>query len=106
MNDIKQTSKLVKQILTENPQTRNSDSLLYLKVLERQAEQKEISIQCVFLSDFLLNSAAWGFAPFETVRRSRQKIQRQHPDLACTEKVAQLRLENEAIYRDYARSDT
>lgn len=105
MENIRQTSKLVKQILTENPQTRNSDSLLYLKVLEEQAWQKGMSIHCINLSVFLQKSAEWGFAPFETVRRTRQKIQRECPELACTDKVAQMRLVNEAAFREYARGD-
>lgn len=105
MENIRQTSRLVKQILTENPQTRNSDSFLYLKVLERQADQKGMAIHSVHLSDFLLNSAEWGFAPFETVRRTRQKIQRECPELASAEKVAQMRLVNEAAFREYARGD-
>lgn len=105
MENIRQTSKLVKQILTENPQTRNSDSFLYLKVLERQADQNGMAIHCVHLADFLLKGAEWGFSPFETVRRTRQKIQRECPELACTEKVAQMRLVNEAAYREYARGD-
>lgn len=103
MENIRQTSKLVKQIMTENPQTRNSDSFLYLKVLERQATKTGIPVAEVPLALFLQKGTEWGFSPFETVRRTRQKIQRECPELASTEKVAQMRFVNEAAFREYAR---
>lgn len=105
METIKQTSKLVKEVLTENPQTRNSDSFLYLKVLERQAIKTGIPVAEMPLAMFLQHGYEWGFAPFETVRRTRQKIQRECPELASNEKVAQMRLVNEAAFREYARGD-
>ena len=37
--EFKQTSAIVKQILTDYPQTRNSDNLLYVKVVEKLNER-------------------------------------------------------------------
>lgn len=39
MTNLTTTTNLVKEILEEDKQSRNSDSLLYLKVLERVAER-------------------------------------------------------------------
>jgi len=104
MQKILNTSKLVKMALTVCPETRNSDSYLYLKVIEQQAIDKGMDIRTIPLPHFLENYQKWGFAPFETVRRTRQKIQAEFPELASTEKVAELRADREEIFREYARA--
>lgn len=104
MQKILNTAKIVKLALTVCPATRNSDSFLYLKVIEFQAEQKDMDIRNIPLPHFLENYQKWGFAPFETVRRTRQKLQADFPELASTETVAEKRSEREEVYREYARS--
>ena len=44
-----------------------------------------------------------GLPVFESVRRSRQKVQAAHPELAACDEVAAFRDENEQKYRAYAR---
>ena len=77
MKNIKQTSKLVLQILQEMPDTRNSDDALYLEVCKR------INPKAALLPFFYVMASrkTYGFPPFESVRRSRQKIQNEHPEL-------------------------
>ena len=104
MNDLKTTTALVKSILEQDEMTRNSDSFLYLRVLERIGDEKGIHIHGITVPDFLASIDVWGFPGFETVRRTRQKIQQHHPELASTERVAALRAVNEAAFREYARS--
>lgn len=86
MNELKTTAALVKHILETNPQARNSDSFLYLKVIQ-------------------LNINNIGFTGFETVRRARQKIQAQYPELAANKSVSAARMENEKDFRAFARGD-
>jgi hypothetical protein len=102
MLNLKGTSALVEHILRNDPQTRNSDSLLYLKVLQHQAEEKNMDLQTISLPLFLLHMADWGFAPHESVRRARQKAQVKFPELAACEKVADARMVNEEKYRAFA----
>ena len=102
MTNLKATSHLVKDILETDPQTRNSDSFLYLKVLENIAEQKDINLQKITVPDFLTSSEL-PFPGFETVRRSRQKIQATYPELAACDKVEEMRMINESEYRQFAR---
>ena len=45
------------------------------------------------------------FPGFETVRRSRQKVQATYPDLAPTESVGRKRSKNEMVYKDFALSE-
>ena len=102
MTDLKTTTALVKSILEQHEQTRNSDNLLYLKVLEILGKQKGIDINSMPLPYYLANMKGMGFPPFESVRRSRQKVQEHHPDLAACDAVTEARLLNETVYREYA----
>lgn len=97
------TTNLVKRLLTEDPQTRNSDSYLYLKVLEHISMQKGINLQGLTVPHFLVSMNVLGLPCFETVRRSRQKIQMEHPELKGCRAVQEARADNEQVFRDYAR---
>ena len=107
MNELKNTTKLVKAILEEDKQARNSDSHLYLKVLEVIAVHHGYNLKKISVYDFLEYRASdYPFFPgFETVRRTRQKVQQHHPDLAACDKVKGMRMINETEFRQYARGD-
>ena len=101
MNQLQQTSTLVKQILIEDEAARNSDVYLYLKVCERlnpSALSKPFWAVLVGLKFYKL-------PPFETVRRARQKIQAKCPELAASDEVEDARAELETEYRNFARGD-
>lgn len=102
MNELKTTTKLVKAILEENKQARNSDSFLYLKVLEHISKQEGFAISHMTVPYFLENMKHYGFPGFETVRRTRQKIQAMFPELAACDKVADMRAAQEDEFRAYA----
>jgi len=104
MEDLKTTAKLVKAILEDNVQARNSDSYLYLKVLDYIADQNNIVLAAMPVPYFLTNMNDLPFPGFETVRRTRQKVQAAFPELAASDKVADMRKENEAIFKAYALS--
>ena len=105
MNDLKTTTALVKSILEQDKQCRNSDSFLYLKVLSVIGKQRGIDIEKMSVPYFLVHLHGAGFPGFETVRRTRQKIQQHHPELAACEAVEGYRAENEADFRAYARGE-
>ena len=105
MNDLKTTTKLVKAILEEDKQARNSDSFLYLKVIETIADQKGINLFGISVPVFLVSMRENGFPPFESVRRTRQKIQEHHPELGACDKVAGMRMINETEFRRYSRGE-
>lgn len=102
--ELQTVTTLVKVLLTNYPQARNSDSFLYLKVLESQAYDKNINLNSLSVVYFLTHSAKLGFAPFETVRRTRQQLQRKFPELAACDAVEEGRAENEKYFREYVRS--
>lgn len=107
MNELQTTTKLVKAILEEDKQSRNSDSRLYLKVLEVIAEQQGYDLQVMSVYHFLeCRASDYPFFPgFETVRRTRQKIQAAYPELAACENVKGMRMIQETEFRQYARSE-
>lgn len=105
MNELKNTTALVKSILEQDKRCRNSDSFLYLKVLSAVGKQKGIDLEKMSVPYFLLNLHGAGFPGFETVRRTRQKLQQHHPELAACEAVEGFRAENEQKYKAYALGD-
>lgn len=103
-SELKNTTALVKAILEENKQARNSDSFLYFQVLKKLGKERGFDLDYVSVTTFLLHMAEWGFPPFESVRRTRQKLQAEFPNLCASEKVAEQRAENEEVYREFAKT--
>lgn len=102
MKNIKNTQDLVKYFLETEPVTRNSDDFLYFKVCEH------LNKNCLHLSfeTVILNRKHFNLPPFESIRRTRQKLQAAFPELAGTDEVEAERMVNETIVRDYARQVT
>ena len=105
MSNLNNLTGLVHLILEHYPQTRNSDGLLWLKVLESQAHEKDIDLRMLSVPEFLPSIGEYGFSPFESVRRTRQKLQATYPHLSASETVKAYRIRNEAVYREFARGD-
>ena len=103
MNELKTVAQLVKVILEEDKQSRNSDSFLYLKVLEVYGRKNDIDINDMSVPSFLLTMKEKGFPAFETVRRTRQKVQAEFPELGACDTVKGMRMVNETDFRQYAR---
>lgn len=101
-DELKTTTSVVKRILETDEQSRNSDSFLYFKVLEHYGNKQGIDIHSMSVPHFLLNMAHLGVPPFESVRRTRQKVQAAYPWLASSKRVAEFRSANEQVYRAYA----
>ena len=102
-SELEKVTKRVLRLLQEKPQTRNSDNVLYYEILSEIGRENGIDIEKISLQRFLLNLKEFGFPPFETVRRSRQKVQEKHPELAACDAVEGQRILNEQVFRDYAR---
>lgn len=79
INKIKNIKDTVRRILMNHPETRDDDNLLYLKVWAEQnpALRYPNTSFYGFAEDFL----AERYADTESIRRTRQKLQEQHPEL-------------------------
>ena len=93
-----ETKELVKQVLEENERARNSDNELYILVCNK------INPHVLYMPfcDVLRQLEEHSLPPFESVRRARQKIQAERPDLRPCDEVALFRAENETAYQEFA----
>lgn len=96
---LRKTTVLVKDILECNPNTRNSDSLLYIEVCKKLNPEVE---HWLFF-DVLRNQSELGLPSIETVGRCRRKVVEAYPELSGCSDVEAQRLLNEETFRDYAR---
>ncbi len=101
LKDLKSVTKIVKEILQNNPSLRNDDDLLYRKVCFYCMPQ----VVHLSFSEVLINRRVLGLPSFETVRRSRQKVQELYPELRATERVRGSRKAKETEYRKFARGE-
>lgn len=103
IDEIRNTAKLVKAILEAHPITRGSDEYLYYEVCAAKLEQQGLRIMDFKLQDALLHRKMFDIPKFETVRRARQKLQADHPELASCTIVAEFRADREQAFREWAR---
>ena len=98
-------AQVVKTIMEEDKQARNSDGFLYLRVLEVYAKSSEqpISLYKMSVVDFLLHMKEYGFPTFESVRRNRQLIAAKYPHLAASDDIDAWRTVKEEEMLDYVR---
>lgn len=102
-NELKTTQAIVMQVLLEQPRTRNSDNLLYYTVCKIIGLKNGINIDSISMPSFFLHMKEYHMPAFETVRRTRQKIQADYPELAGCSNVEGQRKMNEEVFRGYAR---
>ena len=102
--EIRNVTKMVEEILTDNRNARNSDDYLYYTVCHKIACDRRIPLEQLNAEFFLLNRSQLGFPNHETVRRARQKLQHDNPNLCADGKVEAYRAVNEEIFKDYVRS--
>ena len=100
---LKSTEALVKGILEQDEKARSSDNYLYLKVCEYISHEVGHFLRQFEVPYFLMNMKELGYPPFETVRRARQKLQRNFPELRANKEVAGQREENEQAFREFAK---
>lgn len=103
MENLKTITNIVRVFLETVPKTRNSDSYLYLKVIEYVSKVEGFALSHMTVSCFLEHMDEYGFPPFESVRRTRQRLQQIYPELAAADSVRAMRHEKEAMYLEYVR---
>lgn len=103
MDDLITTTDYVRTILEENEKARNSDNYLYYCIIRKLGKSNGIDIDKMSVTEFFLHMKDYKMPNFETVRRTRQKLQATHPELKACKEVEETRAINEDIYRAYAR---
>ncbi len=102
--ELSTAKELVRVLLTNEPKTRNSDNYLYLRVLQTVGQEKGIDINNMSVARFFHCLNNYGFPAFETVRRTRQKLQEHNPELAGSDEVEAQRALNEETFIEFVRS--
>lgn len=95
MDDLKKIKKLVMAELKQNPVSRTSDQILFLNVCDRMGVDTFQSLDYLILTHQMPS--------FESCRRARQKIQREHPELK-DELTADRRAELETKYKAFVNA--
>lgn len=105
MGELKTTRARVLSILEQDERARNSDSFLYLRVIGMIAKEKNINLDTMTVPEFLLSMNQIPVPPFESVRRTRQMVQREFPELSANDKVEGFRDAKEIEYLEFVRGN-
>jgi len=97
MRRLYEVCKEVENLLETKPETRDSDDVLYFSLIT--SLQPGLTTYDVFV-----HRERYGLPPYESVRRSRQKLQANRPDLRGSKKVRELRREREEEYLEFAHN--
>lgn len=103
MKTLETVENRVLAVLKEYPEARNDDMRLYLLV-GRACIYDTHGISRFSFEDVMSNYKAYGIPCFESIRRTRQKIQAKFPELGCSPEVRRARHKMERIYSDYAKN--
>ncbi len=97
--DINKVKDIVEKVLVDDEKSRGSDARLYSNIC------KLINIQATSrpFYEVVENPAKYGFPNYETVRRTRQKIQEEREELRPSKIVQDGRKEAEQMYLDFVR---
>lgn len=100
MSKCAKVEPIVKKVLTEKPYTREDDFVLVYEVYKEFLP----NIDDFNFRDIMLNHKEYELPYFESVRRTRPKLQNKFPELLPSESVQQGRKLEEADYKSYALS--
>jgi hypothetical protein len=100
---IRNLQPIVKKHLEESVEARNSDNVLYLRVLRELCREKGLDIDNMSVPTLFNNIPALHLPTCESVGRARRKLQNKFPELRADADVEAFRELNEEDMRRYAR---
>lgn len=100
MSRCSKVEPVVRKVLEEKEYTREDDFLLVYNVFKEFMPD----IDNYDFKDIMINHREYGLPYFESVRRTRQKLQSKHPELSSSEETRRNRKLEEADYISYALS--
>lgn len=99
MSKLKRVEPVVKEVLEQNEESRSDDFLLITEVYYKlKPECIEMPFSVVMLGHKYLN-----LPYFESIRRTRQKLQAKYKELRPSEKVQEARTNKQSEYIEYSR---
>jgi hypothetical protein len=100
MDSLKTIEGKVRSVLQENEDARNDDMVLYLALCNLYLEDAGN----MPLAQILTNHKELGLPGFESVGRTRRKLQERHPELLGNVRRQRIRAAGEKAYRKYAKT--
>lgn len=100
MSRCSKVEPVVRKVLEEKEYTREDDFLLVYNVFKEFMPD----IDNYDFKDIMINHREYGLPYFESVRRTRQKLQSKYPELSSSEETRRNRKLEEADYISYALS--
>ena len=101
MDSLKTIEGKVRAVLQENEDARNDDMVLYLALCNLYLKDAGT----MPLAGIMTRHKELGLPSFESVGRTRRKLQEKHPELLGNLRMQKLRARGEKAYRKYAKSD-
>ena len=99
MDSLKTIEGKVRAVLQENEDARNDDMVLYLALCNLYLKDAG----AMPLAQILLNHKELGLPSFESVGRTRRKLQEKCPELLGSVRMQKIRAKGEKAYRGYAK---
>lgn len=99
MRNLKTIEKKVRTILEKNEDARNDDMVLYLALCNVCLKDAG----AMPLAEIMTQHNYLGLPSFESVSRTRRKLQAKHPELAGSRPTQKRRATGEKAYRKYAK---
>lgn len=99
MDNLKTVEGKVKAILQKNEDARNDDMVLYLALCNLYLEDAGN----MPLAEIMTRHKEIGLPSFESVGRTRRKLQEKYPELLGSVRMQKIRAKGEKAYRRYAK---
>ena len=99
MRNLKTIEDKVRAVLQKNEDARNDDMVLYLALCNVCLKDAG----AMPLAEIMTQHKYLGLPSFESVGRTRRKLQAQYPELMGNARVRRLRAAGEKAYRKYAK---
>ena len=99
MRNLKTIEKKVRAVLEKNEDARNDDMVLYLALCN--ACLKDAG--AMPLAEIMTRHKELGLPSFESVGRTRRKLQEKYPELIGSVRMQKIRAKGEKAYRRYAK---
>ena len=99
MQKLRTIEDKVRAILKKDEEARNDDMVLYLKVCNSYFKDAGAMPFAEVMSQYRY----LGLPSFESVGRTRRKLQAEHPELLGSVRIQKLRAKQEQNYRRYAK---
>ncbi len=100
MDSLKTIEGKVRSILQENEDARNDDMVLYLVLCNLYLNHAG----SMPLAEIMTRYKELGLPSFESVGRTRRKLQERHPELLGSLRRQKIRAAGEKAYRKYAKT--